>query len=75
MCSVDMLSGYHQVPLVEESCDLTTFITPYRRYWFKCQSMSMKNAGDMFCQAIDSTSNNTRDELEEKMGDRFGIFK
>ena len=37
--------------------------------------MGMKNAGDFFCQATDSIINKTRDELEEKLDDRFGIYK
>merc|ERR1712081_163426 len=44
VCSMDMLSGYHQVPLAEELRDLTTFLTPYGRYPFKRQSMGMKQA-------------------------------
>ena len=75
VCSVDMLSGYHQVPLAEESRDLTTFFTPYGRYCFKCQSMGMKQARDVFCQATDKIIKATRDELEKTLGDRFGIFK
>ena len=75
VCSVDMLSGYHQVPLAEESGDLTSFLTPYGRYRFKRQSMVMKQAGDIFCQATDSIINATRDKLEEQLGDRFGIYK
>ena len=37
--------------------------------------MGMKQAGDIFCQATDSIINATRDELEKKLGDRFGIYK
>ena len=50
VCSVDMLSRYHQAPLAEESRDLTTFLTP-------CQSMGMKQVGDVFCQATDKIIN------------------
>ena len=75
VCSVDMLSGYHQVPLAEESRDLTTFLTPYGRYCFKRQSMGMKQAGDVFCQATDKIITAAREELEKTLGDRFGIFK
>ena len=70
-----MLSGYHQVPLAEESRDLTTFFTPYGRYRFKRQSMGMKQARDVFCQATDTIINATRDELEKTLGERFRIFK
>ena len=56
VCSVDMLSGYHQVPLAKKSRDLTTFLTPYSRYRFKYQSMGMKQARDVFCQATDKSS-------------------
>ena len=46
-----MLSGFHQVPLVEEHRYITTFISPYRRFRFKRQNMGMKNAGDVFHKA------------------------
>ena len=35
----------------------------------------MKQAGDVFCQATDTIITATRDEVEETLGDRFGIFK
>ena len=55
--------------------DLTTFLTPYGRYRFKRQSMGMKQAGDVFCQATDKIITAAREELEKTLGDRFGIFK
>ena len=30
--SIDAIKGYHQIPLDEESQDITTFITPYGRF-------------------------------------------
>ena len=72
---MDIPSGYHQVPLAEESRDLTTFLTLYGHYRFKRQSMGMKQAGDVFCQATDKIINAAREELEKTLGDRFGIFK
>ena len=71
VCMVGMLSGYHRVPLAEESWDITMFITLYGHYRFKRQSMGMKNAGDVLYQAMDSIIKKTWDELQEKMGGRF----
>ena len=51
------------------------FLTPYGRYRFKRQSMGMKQAGDVFCQATDKIINAAREELEKTLGERFSIFK
>ena len=51
------------------------FLTLYGRYRFKRQSMGMKQAGDVFCQATDKIITAAREELEKTLGDRFNIFK
>ena len=53
VCTVDMLSGYHQIPLDKESRDLTTFITLYGKFRFCRQSMGMRQEGDKFNQETD----------------------
>ena len=72
VCMLDMLLGYHQVPLSEESRDITTFIIPYGYFRFKWQYMGMKNPGDVFCHATDDLINKTGDELQNTLPD-FGI--
>ena len=53
VCTVHMLSGYHQIPLSEESRDLATSVTPFGKYRFCCQSIGMFNAGDEFNMETD----------------------
>ena len=46
--TADATSGYFQVPLAEESRDLTTFITPWGRYHHKRLMMGLVSAGDEY---------------------------
>ena len=60
----DALKGYHQVPLVEESADLTTFSTPMGRYRYRRLPFGITHAGDDYCRRIadvfDSIPNSRR---------------
>ena len=53
-CAMDMVSGYHQVPLAEESRDLTTFIIPAGRFRFASLPMGLTPSGDYLNQNTDS---------------------
>ena len=53
--AVNLLSGYHQVPLHEDSRDITTFIVAQGRFRFKRTPMGLINSGDFFNQITDST--------------------
>ena len=44
----DALSGYHQIPLAEESQKLTTFITPFGRYKFLCAPFGLSSISDHY---------------------------
>ena len=46
--SMDLTSGYYQVPLEEGSKDLTTFIVPQGRFCFNVLPMGMKPSSDYF---------------------------
>ena len=54
-CALDMLQGYHQVPLHEDSRDITTFIFPMGKYRFKRGPMGLKPSGDFFNFITDKT--------------------
>ena len=45
---LDASSGFHQIPLEESSCELTTFITPLGRYCFKRVPFGITSAPEIF---------------------------
>ena len=47
-CTMDMVSGYHQVSITEEDRDLTTFILPSGHYRFASLTMRMNCSDDYF---------------------------
>ena len=49
---VDALKGYHQVPLDDESADLTTFSTPMGRYQYRRLPFGITHAGDDYCRRV-----------------------
>ena len=51
----DAYSGYHQVPLNEESRKLTTFITPWGRYRYCRTPMDHCASQDIFTKCFDDT--------------------
>ena len=53
--AVDLLQGYHQVPLHEDNRDIHPFIMAQGRFRFKSTSMGLINSGDFFNQITDST--------------------
>ena len=44
----DANSGFWQIPLTKESSSLTTFITPFGRYWFKRLPFGISSAPEHF---------------------------
>ena len=56
--AVDLLQGYHQVLLHEESRDITTFIVAQGCFRFKRMPMGLINLGDFLNQIMDSTIQN-----------------
>ena len=61
---VDALKGYHQVPLDDESADLTTFSTPFGRYRYLRLPFGVIHAGDDYSRRVsdifDSIPNSRR---------------
>ena len=60
----DALKGYHQIPLAEESRDLTAFMTPFGRYRYKRLAFGMNSAQDVFTlrygNAVDKATDGLR---------------
>ena len=76
--SLDAVSGYHQVPLDEESSYLTTFLLPCGRFRYLRAPMGLCSSSDEWCRRSDTTIENiprvhklvddylvTRDMLDE----------
>ena len=45
---LDCNSGFHQMPLYPESQELTIFITPFRRYCYKCLPFGIGSGSEVF---------------------------
>ena len=45
---MDVASGYHQIPLDEASAKLTTFITPFGRFYFKRLPFGISSGPEIF---------------------------
>ena len=48
---MDLQQAFHQIPIREEDCDKTAFITPSGKYRYKVISMGLKNAARS-CQLV-----------------------
>lgn len=40
--TMDLAKGYYQVPLAEESRHKTAFVTPHRKFEFKCMMFGLR---------------------------------
>ena len=49
----DAWNGYHSVPISEEDCHLTTFITPWGRYRYKTAPQGYIASGDAYARRYD----------------------
>lgn len=50
--SLDLASGFWAIPLEEESAKLTTFITPFGRFYFKRLVMGITSAPEIFSRIM-----------------------
>jgi hypothetical protein len=50
--SLDMQSGYHQIPITESAREYTGFITPDNVYQFKCCPFGLKNCPFVFSKLM-----------------------
>ena len=46
---VDLVSGYHQIPIQESDRDLTCFLLPWGKYRYCVLPMGTSPSGDIFC--------------------------
>ena len=49
---LDCYSGYHQIALKESDQEKTSFITPFRAYYYNTMMFGLKNAGATYQKAI-----------------------
>ena len=49
---LDANSGFWQIPLDEESWEVTTFLTPWGRYFYKKLPFGLTSAPEIFCKEI-----------------------
>lgn len=67
--SMDMLSGYHQVPLAESDRDLTTFLLFDGRYRYCCGPMGLNGTSDIFIKKSDEALTGTSGYLVKLVDD------
>lgn len=61
--TLDAASGFYQIPLDEESQELTTFITPFGRYCFNRMPFGITSAPEIFMR-----------KMNEILGNLDGVF-
>ena len=49
---LDAFQGYHQIPLVLDDQEKTTFVTPVGNYHYKVMSFGLKNVGSTYQQMM-----------------------
>ncbi len=52
-CTLDLSSGYFQVPIHPDDRDKTTMVTPFGRFRYKRMPMGLRNAGSHFQWAME----------------------
>ena len=61
---MDVVDGYHSIPLDEESQHLTTFTTEWGRYYHLRAPQGWKGSGDMFTRRYEDITANVTDKVK-----------
>ncbi|QEU61738.1 hypothetical protein KDRO_E08620 [Kluyveromyces lactis] len=56
--TIDLHSGYHQIPMKKEHRQLTAFTTPFGKYEYMVMPFGLVNAPSTFCRMMDSLFRN-----------------
>ena len=85
---IDLLKGYHQIPVAEEDVGKTAVITPFGLFVFPCTPFGLKNAGQDFQRLMDEILGNiprvfvyiddilvASDSIEQHLQDLDIVFK
>lgn len=54
---LDATSGFFQIPLDDESCKLTTFITPFGRFYYRRLPQGITSAPEIFQRTVETILN------------------
>ncbi|XP_015429651.1 PREDICTED: uncharacterized protein LOC107186324 [Dufourea novaeangliae] len=61
--TLDMASGFYQIPIAEDSIEKTTFVTPNGHYEFLRMPFGLANAPAIFQRAINNALDNLRNSI------------
>lgn len=61
-CSIDMASGFHQLPVHENSVEKTAFVTPKGQFEYLAMPFGLRNAPSIFQKAINTALKPMNDE-------------
>ena len=67
MSFLDVFQGYHQIPLVLDDLEKTSFVTPIGNYHYKVMLFGLKNAGSTYQRMMTKM-------FESQMGKNIEVY-